>query len=379
MLARSETTRAGDSPDSLLRRLGARDPAAAVFLRVDPLARALWQGRAGKLVQARVDQSGILIELVARYPAEKPAQLGTHFTRLAVARIADRWHTRVEQVPLESSTRLGSGTIRSSLFAATDEARIPDAVATQLSEIFGTDIDFHRELRKGDTFSVIYEALTADGEPIAWGQVGGRVLAAEFVNQGRSHQAVWFAPTNGRGAYYGFDGLSKRHAFLASPLEFSRVTSGFALRFHPLLNKWRAHLGVDYGAPSGTAVRAVGDGVVEMAGRQGGYGNVVQIRHSQERSTLYAHLSSIAVKVGERVEQAQNIGAVGSTGWATGPHLHFEFRVNGTHEDPLNLAKASDAALVDEAAKPRFALTLRTLKGQLQVAASAAGGRGLIE
>jgi murein DD-endopeptidase MepM/ murein hydrolase activator NlpD len=157
------------------------------------------------------------------------------------------------------------------------------------------------------------------------------VLAAEFVNAGRTHQAVWFVDGQGRGAYFGPDGLSRRRAFLASPLEFSRVTSGFAMRFHPLLKSWRAHLGVDYGAPTGTAVRSVGDGVVHFAGRQNGYGNVVEVQHGNERSTLYAHLSRIDVRKGQRVEQGESLGAVGATGWATGPHLHFEFRVAGHH------------------------------------------------
>jgi murein DD-endopeptidase MepM/ murein hydrolase activator NlpD len=184
---------------------------------------------------------------------------------------------------------------------------------------------------------------------------------------------VWFTPSDGRGSYYDVDGRSKRRAFLASPMEFSRVTSGFAMRFHPLLQNWRQHHGVDYGAPKGTAVRSVGDGVVDFAGWQNGYGNVVQIKHSNERSTLYAHLSRIDVKKGQHLEQGANVGAVGSTGWATGPHLHFEFRIAGAHQDPLSIAKAAETLPLDAASKPRFAETVRTVQAKLDVAETLVG------
>lgn len=164
--------------------------------------------------------------------------------------------------------------------------------------------------------------------------------------------------------------------FLASPMEFSRMTSGFAMRFHPILQKWRAHLGVDYAAPTGTPVRTVGDGQVEFAGRQNGYGNVVQIAHGNNRSTLYAHLSRIDVKKGHRVEQGQRIGAVGSTGWSTGPHLHFEFRVNGRHQDPQRIAKASEAVAIAPEAGAEFAALSQSLQTQLSVAESLLGASG---
>jgi murein DD-endopeptidase MepM/ murein hydrolase activator NlpD len=159
-------------------------------------------------------------------------------------------------------------------------------------------------------------------------------------------------------------------------MEFSRLSSGFAMRFHPLLQNWRAHRGVDYAAPTGTPVRTVGDGVVEFAGQQNGYGNVVQIKHNNERSTLYAHLSRIDVNKGQRIEQGQRIGAVGSTGWSTGPHLHFEFRVNGQHQDPLRIAKASEAVAITPAAKAEFASLAQTLQVKLAVAETLAGARG---
>jgi murein DD-endopeptidase MepM/ murein hydrolase activator NlpD len=198
------------------------------------------------------------------------------------------------------------------------------------------------------------------------------VLAADFVNNGRTYSAVWFKGAQGKGAYYGFDGQSKKRAFLASPLEFSRVTSGFAMRMHPILNSWKQHNGVDYGAPTGTPIRAVGDGVVEFAGQQNGYGNVLEIRHSNARSTLYAHLSRIDVTRGQHVEQGQRIGAVGATGWATGPHLHFEVKVNGAQQNPMLLAQASEAAVLSPSARAEFAQLARSVKGQLEVADSMA-------
>ena len=372
-LYRTDLTRSSDTVDSLLKRLNVSDSGAAQYLRSDPTARKLLEGRGGKMVRVQTDESGALTELVARYAAADAEQLGTHFTRLTIRRVAGKLSAMVETVPLAAQVRMGSGTIRSSLFAATDEARIPDAVATQIAEVFSTDIDFHRQLQKGDTFSVLYEALTADGEPITWnGSAAGKVLAADFVNSGKTYSAVWFKDANGKGGYFGFDGQSKRRAFLASPMEFSRVTSGFAMRMHPILKSWKQHKGVDYGAPTGTPIRTVGDGTVDFAGWQNGYGNVVEIRHSAQRSTLYAHMSRIDVKRGAHVEQGQRIGAVGSTGWATGPHLHFEVKVDGVQQDPMIMARASESIPLAPAQKAEFALLAKSLKSQLDVADSVA-------
>jgi len=372
-LYRSDLSRSSDTADSLLKRLNVSDAEAAQFLRSDATARKLLEGRGGKIVRVQTDTTGALTELIARYAPANAELLGTHFTRLTVKRFAGKLLSMVETAPLAAQVRMGGGTIRSSLFAATDEARIPDAVSTQIAEVFSTDLDFHRELQKGDTFSVLYEALTADGEPITWGTSNaGRVLAADFVNGGKTYAAVWFKDANGKGSYYGFDGQSKRRAFLASPMEFSRVTSGFAMRMHPILNSWKQHKGVDYGAPSGTAIRSVGDGTVDFAGWQNGYGNVVEIRHSAQRSTLYAHMSHIDVKHGAHVEQGQRIGAVGSTGWATGPHLHFEVKVGGVQQDPMIMAKASESVALAPAQKTQFAQLATSLKSQLEAADSIA-------
>ncbi|RZI80456.1 MAG: M23 family metallopeptidase, partial [Rubrivivax sp.] len=205
-----------------------------------------------------------------------------------------------------------------------------------------------------DAFSVLYEAHTADGEPITWGGSAGRVLAARFINKDKAHDAIWYQEAGRKGAYFDLNGRSKTRSFLASPLAFSRVTSGFAMRFHPIQQRWKAHLGVDYGAPTGTAVRSVGDGRVSFAGLQNGYGNVIHLEHSGDRMTVYAHLSRINVRVGQTVEQGQLIGAVGATGWATGPHLHFEFRVKGAHMDPMIIARSSESSQLSPQALAQF-------------------------
>lgn len=374
-LTRADLTRTSDTAERLLARLGVLDDSAAAFLRNDPTARRVLTGRVGKMVQVQTAEDGRLVELIARYPAERSEQALTHFTRLTMSRIAGQWQARLDSAPLERQVRLGSGTIQSSLFGAADEARIPDAIAIQLAEVFAGDIDFHRELRKGDTFSVVFEALTADGEPITWNEGTGRVLAAEFVNAGKTYQAVWFPHAGSKGGYFQPDGTSKRKTFLSSPMEFSRVTSGFAMRFHPILKTWRAHKGVDYAAPKGTPIRTVGNGVVTFAGWQNGYGNAVEVSHGNGRNTFYAHMSRIDVRKGQRVDQGDRIGAVGSTGWSTGPHLHFEFRVNGAHQDPRRIAKAAEAVTLEPSLRPQFDETARVAKAKLEIAYSMIGVR----
>ena len=218
------------------------------------------------------------------------------------------------------------------MFAATDDAGLPDSVATQLAEIFGGEIDFHRDLRRGDHLSVIYETIYHDGRPLR----GGRVLCAEFVNDGHTYRAVYFQAADGKGAYYSPEGKSLKKAFLRSPLEFSRITSGFSMRLHPILKEWRAHKGVDYAAPTGTRVKATADGAVDFVGVQRGYGNVVILRHQGKYTTYYGHLKGFAsgVRKAMRVAQGDTIGYVGMSGMATGPHLHYEFRINDVQQNP---------------------------------------------
>ncbi len=357
-LYRSEQTRASDSVETLLARLGISDAPAAAYLRSDTTLRTQVMGRAGRNVTVEATQLHALQRLTVRWT---PTDDGT-FRRLVIERTpGGGFASRVETAPLTASTRLGSGTIRTSLFAAVDEARISDDVAVQIADVFDSAIDFHRGLRRGDRFNVVYEALEADGEPMRT----GRVLSVEFVNNGKTHQAMWFQEAGRKGSYYTLDGKSLSSFYLASPMEFSRVTSGFAMRMHPIQQRWKAHLGVDYGAPTGTPVRSVGEGVVDFAGVQNGFGNVVIVRHNGSDTTLYAHLSRFNVKVGQKITQGQHVGAVGSTGWATGPHLHFEFRVNDVHQDPLLVAQRSQAMQLSSAARPTFDRLAQSMRLQL--------------
>ena len=371
-LSQTFVTRQGVPLATELRRLGVTDASALHMVARDTAVRKATDGRGPRIVQIRTDGMGGLLELIIRSPAERPQQASSHFTRTTLRAQGDDWARDVVTAPVASETRLASGTISSSLFSATDESRIPDRIASQLAEIFAVDIDFHRAVRKGDTFSLVYEALTADGEPVPWNEGAGRVLAAEFVNGGTVHQAIWFE-SGGKGDYFDPSGRSRKRVFLASPVEFSRITSGFAVRMHPILNRMRAHNGVDYAAPTGTPVRTVGNGVVDFAGWQNGFGKVVFVRHDGKRTTVYAHLSRVNVRKGQRVDQGDLIGAVGSTGWATGPHLHFEFRVAGVHQDPLKIAKSAETVRLDVRARPRFEEVARVVQAKLDAAESLGG------
>lgn len=321
----------GDTIGSLLDRLGVDDAEAARLLRSPDQRHALRWLRPGMTVQARVGSSGELNSLW--YIAGRDLLV-------TIDRDGEGFRASEQPAELQRRVMMKSGEIRSSLFAATDSAGIPDSVATQLADMFSGDIDFHRDLRRSDRFTVVYEMHSHNGRDVK----SGRILAAEFVNQKKVLRAVWWADASneggGKGGYFTPDGKNLRKAFLRSPLEFSRVSSGFAMRFHPILQQWRAHKGVDYAAPSGTRVKATGDGFIEFAGRQAGYGNLVVVRHHGSLSTHYAHLSGFAsgVRKGARVSQGEVIGYVGQTGWATGPHLHYEFRVANEHRNPLTIA-----------------------------------------
>jgi murein DD-endopeptidase MepM/ murein hydrolase activator NlpD len=360
-LTRSDNTRPSDSPEALLRRLGLVDAEAAAFLRKHPLARqALQQG--GRSVSAEVTGQQLLRSLSVRWLKNDN---DTFFQRLRVERASQGFQVALETSPMNTSIRMTGGTVTRSLYDAADEARLPDPVIHQLTQIFSNQIDFHRTLRKGARFSVVYEVLEADGEPLRT----GRVLSAEFHNDNQQYDAVWFQEPGQKGNYYDMDGKSLSRSYLASPLTFSRLSSGFAMRLHPIFNTQQAHRGVDYAAPTGTPAMTVGDGVVTFAGRQGGYGNVVEVRHGNGHSTLYAHLSRIHVRNGQSVQKGQVIGAVGSTGWSTGPHLHFEFRVNGVHVDPQKIIQQAQSGPISPTAKARFVALVGQAQSQLQAAA----------
>lgn len=361
VLYRSDVVRRNDTPQALLKRLGSTDAKLLAFLRQDATARKLLSRQAvGSLLHSEVVPG----QGVQRLRALWTTSGSPNFERLVLEKQSDAWVSRIERGALHKGMRMGSGVIRSSLFAATDAAQIPDPIASQMAEMFGEVIDFRRDLRPGDRFSVVYEAFEAEGELLQL----GRILSARFVNNGQVHEAVWFESDQQAGAYFDFEGQSQRKNFMVSPLEFSRVSSGYGMRFHPISGQRKAHLGVDYAAPTGTPVRTVAEGVVQFAGVQRGYGNVVYIAHAKQQVTVYAHLSRINVRQGERVQQGQLIGAVGSTGASTGPHLHFEFRENGQHKDPLAVARQQETVSVPARVKPRFEALAQEQRQHLEAA-----------
>jgi murein DD-endopeptidase MepM/ murein hydrolase activator NlpD len=360
-LTRTDLTRTSDTPESLLRRMGVVDSQAAAFLRTNPLAKQALL-RSGRAVSAEVNNQHQLRQLSVRWLRNES---DTAFQRLVVKRTSKGLEATQASSELSTSVRMTGGTVASSLYAAADEARLPDPIISQLAEIFSSQIDFHRTLRKGARFSVVYEVLEADGEPIRT----GRVLSAEFNNDNKLYQAIWFQENGQKGSYYALDGKSLRRAYLAAPVAFSRKTSGMGMRLHPIFQTLQKHNGVDYAAPIGTPAMAVGDGVVEFAGVQGGFGNVVIVRHGANHSTVYAHLSRIQVSRGQTIQKGQTVGAVGTTGWSTGPHLHFEFRVNGVHVDPQSVIQQAQSTPVSPASLARFNDAVKHTQSQLQAAA----------
>jgi murein DD-endopeptidase MepM/ murein hydrolase activator NlpD len=339
----------GDTVAAVLARIEVRDPAAVDFMRTDAVGRLIFTKLVpGRIIQAETNAEGGLRVLRYFHSSDKV---------LEVKRNESGFEARDRALAATPRIVHRSGTIRSSLFAATDSAGIPDAMAMQIARIFATDIDFHQDLRKGDTFTVVYEMLYESGELVS----AGRILAAEFVNQGRTYHAVRFHDEEGTDAYYSLDGTNRAKAFLRSPVEFSRVSSGFGARFHPIFKNWRAHTGVDFAAPKGTRVLSAAEGTVVFAGWKNGYGNAVEIKHGGAITTLYGHLSGLAsnIRPGSRVRQGEVVGYVGATGWATGPHLHYEFKFGGMHQDPMRVALPK-ATPVSPALRAEFDLAARS-------------------
>ena len=353
---REERVERGDTIGSLLARASVVDADAMEFLRNDPTARALYQLKPGRPLAVATDDDGRLTGL--RFLAGD-GQL------LSIARTARGFAAAREAPPDDTRLTLRAGEIESSLFAAADEAQLPDSVTLALADIFGGDIDFYHDLRRGDRFAVLYETRYVNGEPAGT----GRVVAAEFDNGGRAHLAfLWRAP-DGTEGYYNEDGRNSRNAFLRSPMEFSRITSGFTMaRFHPVLHTMRAHKGTDFAAPIGTPVRATADGVVTFVGQQTGYGNVIMLKHDGRYSTVYAHLSRFAAETRQNahIHQGETIGYVGQTGWATGPHLHYELRVDGEPRNPMTVALPM-ATPVGDQQRVAFAAAIAPLVSELAV------------
>jgi len=328
-----EKIRPGDTLAALLTRLSVDDDAAANFIKSNSTARAILQLKAGKRVQAQTAGNGELDWLSTTVVDGRDNPVKNIFIR----REGSGFKAIEAPAALEKRIEMSSGEIRSSLFAATDAAQIPDSVAMQIVEMFSTEIDFASDLQRGDRFNIVYETFWQGGEMVQ----AGRVIAAEFRNGGKTYQTVWFDEPGSQqgGGYYGFDGKSLKKAFLKSPLEFTRISSGFSMRVHPISGLWKQHKGIDFAAPTGTPIRAAADGVIDFAGTKGGYGNMIVIKHWDSYSTAYGHMSRFAQGIhrGTKVRQSDVIGYVGATGWATGPHLHYEFRVNEQQRDPFTV------------------------------------------
>lgn len=339
-----EKVRAGDTLAVLLQRLGVDDPAAVNFIKSDKIARAVMQLKTGKRVQAQTDEDGQLQWLRATVVdgRDNPAK------QISITRDGDKFIAKEAAPELERRIEMRAREITTSLYGATDATtdggKLPDSIVAQIIEMFSTNIDFRSDLKRGDRFNVVYETFWQDGEMVR----AGRILAGEFINRGVTYQSVWYEdPVTKQGGYYSIDGKALKKAFLKSPLEFSRISSGFANRVHPISGAWKAHKGVDFAAANGTPIRASGDGTIDFAGVQGGYGNFVIIKHWANYTTAYAHMSRFApgIRRGSAVKQGDVIGYVGSTGWSTGAHLHYEFRVNNEARDPMSVKVLAQAPL----------------------------------
>lgn len=332
------TIRKGDTLSDILKRAGHDSSDIHRLIQSNPDAHVFRQMRPGQKLRLRAEANKPLQELVYETDPGEAFHLVRHEGRFELTKELRTFETRVAHV---------SGTIESSLFEDGQDAGLSDNLVMKLVEIFGWDIDFALDLRRGDSFSVVYEEKFWQGQKVT----DGAILAAEFVNQGRAFRAIAFRDANGYVSYYAPDGASVRRAFLRTPVEFSHITSRFTnSRYHPILKTRRAHKGVDYAAPTGTPVRATASGRILSIGTQGGYGKRVVVRHNATYSTLYGHLSRFRadLRVGSFVDQGQTIGYVGATGLASGPHLHYEFQVNGEHRNPLTFKSAGGGKIASQ-------------------------------
>ena len=346
-----------DTLDAIFRRLKLNLADLASLRALPGLKARLDSLRPGELLHF-THRDGALVGLERRLNEEQT---------LKVVRDESGLKADVLQNPLESRPRTLRAVINSSLFEAVENAGGHDQTAVALADIFGWDIDFVLDIQPGDSFAVSYQELYQDGVYVK----DGPILAASFTNQGKQYRAVRYVDPDGNAHYYTPDGRSMHKAFLRAPLEFTRVSSGFnSARKHPILNLIRAHKGVDYAAPIGTPVRAAGDGRIAYAGPKGGYGNVVEIDHSRGILTVYGHLSRFAkgTRVGQHVTQGTVIAYVGMTGLATGPHLHYEYRVNGVFKNPQTVS-LPDAESIDARLRDDFQTRTAPLLAALEVSA----------
>lgn len=348
-----ERIRRGETLSSLLSRMGVNDNEIAGFVRRDSTARGLLELRPGRTVSATLSADRTVESLNYRLGSEGTLDQAK---RLVIRRSDGKLEAVEEPLPLERSVEIRSAEVRRTLAEALEAADIPDSLVTRMGDIFGTEVDLRKDVRRGDRLRVVYQTVREAGslEPATV----ERILAVQFRGGQRKLEAVWFDRGNGHGDYYSFDGRSLSRTFLASPLEFTRVSSNYTeARLHPIFRDWRAHKGVDMHAPIGTKVRTTADGTIKFIGRQSGYGNVIIVQHNTRYQTLYAHLNEFAqgLEQGSRVIQGDVIGTVGMTGWSTGPHLHFEFHIDGEHVDPMAAIEQSPARLLQGDEKVRFA------------------------
>ena len=362
-LSQTERIRRGETLASLFDRLGLDDPEVTALVTRHAAARQLLELRAGRGVSAQLTPEGKLHRLAYRLSEPTAGSLGK---RLVIERVSGQLMAFTEKVPFTRSIETRSAEIQTNLIAALDSADIPDSLLTRMADVFGGQVNL-AEARKGDRLRVVYETLSETGSLEA--PVISRILAVQFTTSKATHEAVWFGD-GAKGEYYNFEGQSLNRSFLASPLEVTRVSSGYSdARFHPSRQSWQAHKGVDLTAPIGTRVRSVADGVVDYVGMKGGYGNVVVIKHNAQQSTLYAHLQDFAdgLRPGLRVLQGETIGTVGMTGWTTGPHLHFEFLVNGVHVDPMAAIASLPVRSLNAAERVRLQSQARTYRDKFEL------------
>lgn len=347
------TVRSGDSLAKLFQRAGLSASELHEVMQAGPEAKSLTRLFPGQKLAFQLDDDGELQSL--RY--EEDLLTSTEYVRADDSFIAEK----VVREP-EVRQQFARGSIDSSLYKAAADAGLPDGTILEIANIFGGVVDFILDIRAGDEFAVLYEEKWLDGQKVG----NGAVLAATFINQGRAHTAYRYDDTTGSSSYYSPEGVSMRRAFLRAPLDFLRVTSNFnPKRMHPVLKITRPHRGVDYGAPTGTPVYAAGDGRVAQSGFTRPNGNFVVVQHGQQYTTKYLHLQKRAVSAGARVKQGQLIGWVGSTGYATGPHLHYEFLVNGVHRDPRKIVdQLPRATQLASAERKRFDAQTSTVRTQ---------------
>ena len=359
----NESIRSGDSIAKVFARLQLPSTELYKIMQNAEAKKYLKQVQPGQTLKLLVDDKQVVHTLVFEL---------NRFDSFAMQRDGDNYIASSHHRDVEKRVNHSVTQIESSLFETGQRAGLSNSLILELANIFAWDIDFALDIRNGDQFAMIYEEHYLDGEKIAQGPI----LAAEFINQGRVYRAVRYTDQDGTSSYYTPDGISLRKAFLRSPVDFRRISSRFGNRHHPILNKMKMHKGVDYSAPVGTPIHASGDGKVAFKGTKGGYGRVVILQHGGMYSTLYGHMSGFkrGVDVGSHVRQGQVIGYVGRSGLATGPHLHYEFRVNGVHRNPLTI-KLPNADPIPAQFKSAFLqqtqpllASLETVKQQTNVA-----------